>query len=83
MAALSEDGGRTWDLDSQIRLWDATGRDRLGVVALDAYPRSHDTIAFGAPAAARLADGDLYAAWWCMEAAIVHTRWARLRMVSA
>ncbi len=41
MAALSEDGGKTWDLDSQLRLWDATGRDRLGVVSLDTYPRSH------------------------------------------
>ena len=79
MAALSEDGGRTWDLDGQARLWDARGRDRLGVVALDSYLRSHDTIAFGAPAALRLSGGDIYAAWWCMEAAIVHVRWARLR----
>jgi hypothetical protein len=81
MAALSEDGGRTWDLDNQARLWDASGRDRLGVESRDAYPRSHDTIAFGAPAAVRLADGDVYAAWWCMEAAIVHTRWARLKLL--
>ena len=82
MAALSEDGGRTWDLDGQARLWDATGRDRLGVESRDAYPRSHDTIAFGAPAGVRLADGDVYAAWWCMEAALVHVRWARLRVAS-
>lgn len=81
MAALSEDGGHSWDLAGQLRLWDATGRDRLGVVALDSYPRSHDTIAFGAPAALRLADGDIYATWWCMEAAIVHVRWARLRCI--
>jgi hypothetical protein len=80
MAALSTDGGRTWDLDGQVRLWDATGRDRLGVVALDIYPRSHDTIAFGAPAALRLRDGDVYAAWWCMQAGLVHARWARLRV---
>jgi hypothetical protein len=79
MAALSMDGGRTWDLDGQARLWDAAGRDRLGVVALDSYPRSHDTIAFGAPVAMRASNGDIYAAWWCMEAAIVHIRWARLR----
>jgi hypothetical protein len=79
MAALSEDGGKAWALDSQLRLWDATGRDRLGVVSLDSYPRSHDTIAFGAPEARAMANGDVYAAWWCMEAAIVHVRWARLR----
>jgi hypothetical protein len=81
MAALSADGGRTWDVENQVRLWDATGRDRLGVESLDAYPRSHDTIAFGAPAALRVYNGDVYAAWWCLEAALVHTRWARLRAV--
>jgi hypothetical protein len=81
MAAVSEDGGWTWDLDNQVRLWDATGRDRLGVESLDAYPRSHDTIAFGAPVALRTLEGDIYAAWWCMEAALVHVRWARLRAV--
>jgi hypothetical protein len=81
MAALSDDSGRTWDLENQLQLWDATGRDRLGVVALDTYPRSHDTIAFGAPAALRTSDGEVYATWWCMEAALVHVRWARLRMV--
>jgi hypothetical protein len=80
MAATSEDGGRTWDLDRQLRLWDATGRARLGIESLDTYPRSHDTIAFGAPSALRLRDGDVYAAWWCMEAALVHVRWARLRI---
>lgn len=82
MAALSVDGGWTWKLDQQVCLWDATGRDRLGVAALDTYPRSHDTIAFGAPAAFRTANGDVYAAWWCMEAGIVHNRWARLRIGS-
>jgi hypothetical protein len=80
MAALSADGGHTWDLDGQVRLWDATGRDRLGVLSLDRYPRSHDTIAFGAPVALRASDGDVYASWWCMEAALIHVRWARLRV---
>jgi hypothetical protein len=79
MAAISGDAGRTWDLGAQLRLWDATGRDRLGVESLESYPRSHDTIAFGAPSALRTRDGDVYATWWCMEAALVHARWARLR----
>jgi hypothetical protein len=80
MATLSKDRGLTWDLDRQVRLWDATGRDRLGIESRDTYPRSHDTIAFGAPAATCTSDGDVYAAWWCIEAAIVHVRWARLRV---
>lgn len=80
MAALSADGGKTWDLEHQVRLWDATGRDRLGVESLATYPRSHDTIAFGAPAAISTDDGAVFATWWCMEAAMVHIRWARLRL---
>ena len=40
MAVLSEDGGETWD---------ATGWTRIGLNNADKYPRSHDTIAFGAP----------------------------------
>jgi hypothetical protein len=82
MAVLSEDGGRTWDLDHQVRLWDATGWTHLGINAPDVYPHSHDTVAFGAPALLTTLDGDLYASWWCTLASITHIRWARLRVVT-
>jgi hypothetical protein len=78
--ALSADNGLTWDLDNQLLLWDATGRDRLGVSAPESYPRSHDTIAFGAPTALRLLDGDLLVSYWCNEMSITHIRYARLRI---
>ncbi len=58
-AVFSEDGGTTWDLDRKIHVWDTTGRDKIGVNAPDDYPRSHDTISFGAPNAIVLADGDV------------------------
>jgi sialidase-1 len=79
MAVLSEDGGRTWDLDNQVRLWDATGWTHLGINAPEVYPHSHDTVAFGAPTLLATLEGDLYASWWCTYASITHIRWARLR----
>lgn len=77
---LSADGGKTWDIENQLQVWDATGRDKLGVEAPDAYPRSHDTIAFGAPNAIRLLDGDILASFWCTEMSITHVRSVRLRV---
>lgn len=81
IVVLSEDGGRTWDLDKQVQLWDATGWTHLGISAPEVYPHSHDTIAFGAPTLLTTLDGDLYASWWCTYASITHIRWARLRAV--
>jgi len=82
MVVLSDDSGFTWDLDKQVRVWDATGWTTIGISSPDKYPRSHDTIAFGAPTLMRLLDGDLYASWWCTYASLTHLRWARLRVVS-
>ncbi len=78
--ALSEDWGLSWDLENQVLVWDATGRDRLGVNAPESYPRSHDTIAFGAPTATRLLDDDILVSFWCTEMSITHIRYARLRV---
>ena len=80
MVALSSDLGQSWDLDNQVRLWDATGWTHLGISSPDRYPRSHDTIAFGAPTLCTTQDGDLYASWWCTYASLTHIRWARLRV---
>ena len=82
-AVCSDDDGRTWDLENQICVWDASGRDKLGVEAPDTYPRSHDTIAFGAPRIIRLTDGDLLATYWCTEMSLTQVRCARLRVRQA
>lgn len=79
MVVLSEDGFQ-WDLQHQVRVWDATGWTHIGIAAQGKYPNSHDTIAFGAPTLHPLPDGDLYATWWCTFASITHIRWARLQV---
>jgi len=80
MVALSTDLGQSWDLENQVRLWDATGWTHIGLSSPDKYPRSHDTIAFGAPTLMTTAEGELYASWWCTYASLTHIRWARLRV---
>jgi hypothetical protein len=80
LVALSNDDGQSWDLENQVRVWDATGWTHLGISSPDKYPRSHDTIAFGAPTLITTQEGDLYASWWCTYASLTHIRWARLRV---
>jgi len=77
---LSEDGGRTWDLDNPVVVWDAVGQEYLGVAHKPSYPASHDNIAFGKPNAARLPDGQVIVSWWCTQACVTHTRFARLEV---
>ncbi|MDJ0754197.1 MAG: exo-alpha-sialidase [Ardenticatenaceae bacterium] len=77
---LSEDGGLSWDLDNQLVVWDATGRERLGVEAPEAYPRSHDTIAYGAPTATLLPGHKILVSFWCTEMSITHVRCALLQV---
>lgn len=81
LVALSFDLGQSWDLENQVRVWDATGWTHLGISSPDKYPRSHDTIAFGAPTLCTTQEGDLYASWWCTYASLTHIRWARLRVI--
>jgi hypothetical protein len=78
MVALSDDAGRTWDLDHQLMAWDAVGQEFLGVARKPDYPASHDNIAFGKPNLTRLPSGDLIVAWWCTQACVTHARYARL-----
>ena len=80
MVVISDDGGQTWDLKNQVRVWDATGWTHIGLSIPDLYPRSHDTIAFGAPSIMTLMNGEVLACWWCTYASQVHTRWARLKV---
>lgn len=77
---LSHDEGNTWDVDNQVQVWDAVGQEYLGVERVPEYPRSHDNIAFGKPNLARMENGTLIAGWWCTQAAVTHSRFARLRV---
>ena len=79
-AVLSQDGGKTWDLDSQLQLWDSTGREYLGLVHPPKYPASHDNVAYGMPVTTVLPAGDVLVQWWCTEACVTHCRCARLQV---
>ncbi len=80
MAALSADGGATWDLAGQVAVWDAVGQANVGVAAGARELQQHITIAFGKPVAIRLSDGDVLASFWCTQACVTHIRWCRLRV---
>ncbi len=80
-AVLSTDGGQTWDLDHQVRLWDATGWTNIGISSPEKYPRSHDTIGFVAPTLMTTLVGDLYESWWITYSSITHFSLARLRLL--
>ena len=77
---LSENEGKTWNMDGQFMVWDAVGQVYLGVEHKPSYPASHDNIAFGKPNLARLPDGSLMCSWWCTQACVTHTRFAKLRV---
>ena len=80
MAVLSEDEGRTWNLEGQVAIWDAIGQANIGVAAGARELQKHMTIAFGKPVAVRLADGDVLASFWCTQSCVTHIRWCRLRV---
>lgn len=80
-AVLSKDGGRNWNLVDQLVLWDAYGRESLGVPRTDTYPSSHDVIAYGAPKITRLDDNAAIASFWCTQGPDTHCRWCRLAIV--
>jgi hypothetical protein len=75
---LSEDEGKTWDIEHQVNVWDAVGQEFLGVEHKPSYPASHDNIAFGKPNTARLPNGEIICSWWCTQACVTHARFARL-----
>ena len=80
MVALSDDEGRSWDLDHQVTVWDAVGQEFLGVSHKPSYPASHDNIAFGKPDTAVLPSGEVIVSWWCTQACVTHIRFARLQV---
>ena len=75
---IVSDDGVTWDHASPLILWDAYGKEALGVSRTDMYPGSHDAIAYGAPQLAVVDDGDLLASFWCTQSSDTHARWVRV-----
>ena len=78
---ISEDDGHTWTLDEPLTVWDAYGREALGVPRTATYPSSHDAIAYGGPKIVTVDERTAIASWWCTLGADTHCRWARIRIV--
>lgn len=76
----SHDGGRSWSVDQPLTVWDAYGKEALGVAQTDTYPSSHDAIAYGAPRLVRLDQHRAVACFWCTQGGDTHCRWAEVCM---
>lgn len=77
---LSTDAGRTWRRDEPLVVWDAYGKESLGVARSNTYPSSHDAIAYGAPRVVALDGGSAIASFWCSQGGDTHCRWCRIRI---
>ena len=78
--AMSEDDGDRFDLAEPLVVWDAYGKEALGVPRTDRYPGAHDAIAYGAPRIVRLSPDEALAIFWCTQGADTHCRWCRVRV---
>jgi len=77
---LSEDGGQSWSTDAPLVIWDAYGKEALGVARTDTYPSSHDIIAYGAPRILKLEDRRAIACFWCTQAGDTHCRYCEIEI---
>ena len=77
---LSEDQGYSWDVEHPLIVWDAYGKEALGVPRTDTYPSSHDVIAYGAPRIIRLDEHHALASFWCTQGADTHCRFSKIRI---
>jgi hypothetical protein len=75
---LSRDSGQTWELDRPLVVWDAYGKESLGVARTSTYPSSHDAIAYGAPKIIQLDRDHAIASFWCTQGADTHCRWCNI-----
>jgi hypothetical protein len=77
---MSRDFGKTWDIENQVQVWDAYGKDSIGVPRTDKYPSSHDNIGFGAPYVVQLSNKDILCGYWAVARNQFVANWARLRL---
>ena len=79
MAALSEDQGATWDLDKQVCVFDASGRNLIGGSRREGKTGSNTgNTAFGKPCIRPSANGDFLVSFWCTENCVTGGHFCRL-----
>ena len=75
---IVSDDGQHWDTSAPLVLWDAYGKEALGVPRTDSYPGAHDAIAYGAPQLIAIGDNELLASFWCTQSSDTHARYVRI-----
>ena len=78
--ASSEDAGITWNVADPLVVWDAYGKEALGVARSDTYPSSHDNISYGAPKIIAINGSTALASFWCSQGGDTHSRWCRIHV---
>ena len=79
---MSDDAGDCFDAREPLVVWDAYGKEALGVPRTDKYPGKHDAIAYGAPRILRLSEREALAILWCTQSADTHCRWTRVQVTN-
>ncbi len=79
---MSDDAGDCFDAREPLVVWDAYGKEALGVPRTDKYPGKHDAIAYGAPRILRLREREALAIFWCTQSADTHCRWTRVQVTN-
>jgi len=78
MAVLSNDSGKTFDADHQIRIWDAFGQTTTGIPYSDRCLAEMSMYSFGKPNVLQTTDGSCLAGFWCTQDCVAHIRWCSL-----
>ncbi len=79
--ARSNDAGESFDVSKPLVIWDAYGKEALGVARTSTYPSSHDAIAYGAPRIIRLDANHAMVTYWCTQGADSHCRCCTIRLL--
>ena len=75
---ISEDEGLTWDLEGQVRIWDAIGRADIGERKEGSFLEELASFAFGKPDAVLVDGNRVVVTHWATRACVPHIRWCRL-----
>jgi len=80
MAVESDDLGKSWDLERQVSVYDATGKDVIGGRRGATSAADTGNQAFGRPCARPSVSGDVLVSFWCTRSCVVGAHFARLRV---
>jgi hypothetical protein len=77
-ACLSNDQGRTWDIDNRLQLWDALSGSRIGSTTGTTFLDDLATFAFGKSDIDLIDEHTALVAFWATQSCITHVRWCKI-----